>query len=325
MAEGDDCSKTYNWKDLLTTFRFVPTEYGGMKGRIEDIEISAIEHPLKGVSVTATQFGGRSAAQFENFMPTEVAIEEVGKLFAHIIGQIHPEKVQDLQPQTPPVPQRTRPSKVDSEAPRQPKRHRTTLVDVEPVQISKVALQQMTDTFPRPAWIYELDTYRFRFVNSAAVQSYGYSAEEFLQLSVHDIRIADDNGLPVESAGFFRAGDLFEVSWRHRQKDGREIAATMSGAVVVYLNVEAVLEWETQSDADLRAELAMLRGENERLKKALGATVSLKVSEKGAVSVYGLGRFPVTLYKEQWLELLSHRRDIEDFILSNASLLKKRK
>ena len=54
------------------------------------------------------------------------------------------------------------------------------------------------------------------------------------------------------------------------------------------------------SDEDLKAELEKLRAENERLKTQRGRSVSLKVSEKGGVSVYGLGRFPVTLYKEQW-------------------------
>jgi hypothetical protein len=46
------------------------------------------------------------------------------------------------------------------------------------------------------------------------------------------------------------------------------------------------------------------------------------VSEKGALSVYGMGRFPVTLYKEQWLKLLEVSEDIRAFIKANESLLK---
>ena len=64
-------------------FGFLPTEYGGMKGRLEDIEISAIEHPLMGVSVTASHMDSRSATQFENFMPKKVSIEDVGKSRSH--------------------------------------------------------------------------------------------------------------------------------------------------------------------------------------------------------------------------------------------------
>ena len=61
---------------------------------------------------------------------------------------------------------------------------------------------------------------------------------------------------------------------------------------------------------ELKAEIERLKAENERLKNQRGRNVSLKVSEKGGVSVYGLGRFPVTLYKEQWTKLLSMADEI---------------
>jgi hypothetical protein len=48
----------------------------------------------------------------------------------------------------------------------------------------------------------------------------------------------------------------------------------------------------------------------------------MKVSEKGAVSVYGLGRFPVTLYQEQWTKLLAMSEDIKTFIVENKDRLK---
>jgi hypothetical protein len=76
------------------------------------------------------------------------------------------------------------------------------------------------------------------------------------------------------------------------------------------------------SDEDLKAELERLREENERLKNRTGRGVSLKVSEKGGVSVYGLGRFPVTLYKEQWIRLLDMADDIRAFIHDNNAKLK---
>jgi hypothetical protein len=75
-------------------------------------------------------------------------------------------------------------------------------------------------------------------------------------------------------------------------------------------------------DEDLKAELERLRAENERLKNRSSRGVSLKVSEKGGVSVYGLGRFPVTLYKEQWTRLLDMADDIRSFIRENESRLK---
>jgi hypothetical protein len=76
------------------------------------------------------------------------------------------------------------------------------------------------------------------------------------------------------------------------------------------------------SDDDLKAELERLRNENAALKKEATTGVRMKVSEKGALSIYGMGRFPVTLYKEQWLKLLDMASDIRAFIAANETQLK---
>ena len=78
------------------------------------------------------------------------------------------------------------------------------------------------------------------------------------------------------------------------------------------------------SDEDLKTELERLRKENEALKKGASSNVRMKVSEKGAVSIYGMGRFPVTLYKEQWLKLLDRSAEIRAFIAANEAQLKKK-
>jgi hypothetical protein len=75
---------------------------------------------------------------------------------------------------------------------------------------------------------------------------------------------------------------------------------------------------------NIKAELERLRAENEALKRTSSKGLSLKVSEKGALSVYGLGRFPVTLYKEQWTRLLDMAEDIRSFMSANDSALKKK-
>jgi hypothetical protein len=79
---------------------------------------------------------------------------------------------------------------------------------------------------------------------------------------------------------------------------------------------------ELMADDDLKAELERLRAENEWLKSQRGRGTSLRVSEKGGVSVYGLGRFPVTLYKEQWRKLLDMADDIRAFIKEHDADLK---
>jgi hypothetical protein len=73
---------------------------------------------------------------------------------------------------------------------------------------------------------------------------------------------------------------------------------------------------------DLKAELERLRAENAALKKVGAKGVSMKVSEKGGLSIYGLGRFPVTLYKEQWTKLLDMSEEIRGFLREHDSELK---
>jgi len=76
------------------------------------------------------------------------------------------------------------------------------------------------------------------------------------------------------------------------------------------------------SEQDLKEELERLKAENEALKAKTTRPTSIRVSEKGGVSVYGLGRFPVTLYKEQWLKLLGMAEELKVFIAENDGKLK---
>lgn len=76
------------------------------------------------------------------------------------------------------------------------------------------------------------------------------------------------------------------------------------------------------SDEDMKAELKRLRQENAALKKGAAKGISMKVSEKGGLSIYGLGRFPITLYKEQWAKLLDLADEIKQFMATHDSELK---
>jgi hypothetical protein len=73
---------------------------------------------------------------------------------------------------------------------------------------------------------------------------------------------------------------------------------------------------------EMMREFERLKAENAALKTRSAKGLSFKVSEKGAVSVYGLGRFPVTLYKEQWGKLLEMVDDLRTFIKENDAQLK---
>lgn len=89
-------------------------------------------------------------------------------------------------------------------------------------------------------------------------------------------------------------------------------------------NATSATSTTAEEVAKMKAEMERLRAENTALKNQERAvkSLSLKVSEKGALSVYGLGRFPVTLYKEQWARLLDITDDIRAFIKDNDARLK---
>jgi hypothetical protein len=79
------------------------------------------------------------------------------------------------------------------------------------------------------------------------------------------------------------------------------------------------------AEESIEAKLARLEAENQALKQQVErkpGELRLKVSEKGGLSIYGLGRFPVTLYKEQWTRLLDYADEIREFLKANDRQLK---
>jgi hypothetical protein len=84
------------------------------------------------------------------------------------------------------------------------------------------------------------------------------------------------------------------------------------------------MQTSDQTPDELKLELERLRAENESLKKQTQRGVFLRVSEKGGISLYGLGRFPITLYVEQWQKIIEMVPEIERFIDANAASLKRK-
>jgi hypothetical protein len=83
----------------------------------------------------------------------------------------------------------------------------------------------------------------------------------------------------------------------------------------------AILQDQTMTQDDM-IELMLLREENARLKATKANGFAMKIGEKGALSVYGFGRWPVTLYKAQWLKLFERVEAIKAYMVANDSLLK---
>jgi len=78
------------------------------------------------------------------------------------------------------------------------------------------------------------------------------------------------------------------------------------------------------TNEELMAMIRKLQAENEALRNSQGGKLTLKVSEKGGVSLYGMGRWPVTLYRSQWERLFKAKEQIEAFIQANRAMLKEK-
>ncbi len=87
------------------------------------------------------------------------------------------------------------------------------------------------------------------------------------------------------------------------------------------MSIEQTREQIAAKQAALEAELAALRGENAKLRSQENSVFRMKVTEKGGVSVYGLGKFPTTLYPGQWDIVFGHQDDIKAFMLANKTQL----
>ncbi len=123
--------------------------------------------------------------------------------------------------------------------------------------------------------------------------------------------------IPIRSIGMRSSF----IDFAHVRSENRIPPRINSGAGI-FRDMRAENRGPAMSDEDLKDELERLRKENAALKKGASSPIRMKVSEKGAVSIYGMGRFPVTLYKEQWLKLLDMSADIRAFIAANEAQLK---
>ncbi|MFY9558786.1 MAG: CHASE3 domain-containing protein [Terriglobales bacterium] len=93
----------------------------------------------------------------------------------------------------------------------------------ELLQQSEERHRKLFDNNPHPTWVYDRETLRFLAVNAAAVRKYGYSSDEFLAMTIKDIRPPEDVPVLLESLSAIQDGNESDGIWRHRRKDGTVI------------------------------------------------------------------------------------------------------
>src|ERR1035438_2469171 len=81
-----------DWKERLTTLGFRPTGMGGMRGRFEDIDIVAVEHPFNGLCIMGNQFDGKQGCDFETFIPVDSDFQAIAAALVHIHDLVHPKQ-----------------------------------------------------------------------------------------------------------------------------------------------------------------------------------------------------------------------------------------
>jgi diguanylate cyclase (GGDEF)-like protein/PAS domain S-box-containing protein len=143
---------------------------------------------------------------------------------------------------------------------------------------SEERYRRLFESNPQPMWVYDLDTLRFLAVNDAAIRHYGYSREEFLAMTLKDIRPPEDVPLLVETVAALRDEIPARRLWRHRKKDGSLI------------DVEIASHELTFADRAARLVLATDVTEKRRAEEQLRLAASALENAAEGVMVYDAGR-----------------------------------
>ncbi|MCF0070608.1 PAS domain-containing protein [Dyadobacter sp. CY261] len=102
---------------------------------------------------------------------------------------------------------------------------------------SEVMYHDLFDLNPQPMWVYDVDSYRVLDVNEAAVRHYGYSRDEFLSMTILDLRPREEIPVILEAVEFVRKHDKLYTSgsYKHRKKSG-EIIDVLIQSNIVYID-----------------------------------------------------------------------------------------
>ncbi len=109
------------------------------------------------------------------------------------------------------------------------------------LESSEQRYRRLFESNPRPMWVYDLETLAFLDVNDAAIRHYGYSRDEFLTMTIADIRPAEELPMLLENVGAVTEGLDEAGLWRHVTKDGRTILVEITSHVLEFEGRKAEL------------------------------------------------------------------------------------
>ena len=129
------------------------------------------------------------------------------------------------------------------------------------LRLSEEQNRLLFESNPHPVWVYDLESFAIIDVNEAAIRNYGYSREEFLTLTIKDIRPAEDVPAVIESVA--KSGTMLEENriWRHRRKNGSLLDVEVTSHPIVYAGRNARLVVSTDITKRKQAEEALRQSE----------------------------------------------------------------
>ena len=140
----------------------------------------------------------------------------------------------------------------------------------EALRASEARYRLLFESNPHPMWVFNIDSFRFVAVNDAAVEAYGYSREEFLGMTLHDIRPAEDVSRLTSFVAELSPGLASSSLWRHRRKDGTMFDVEGSSHGLPDAGGRSRLVMALDVTDRLRAERE-LRAERDRFEKVMEA------------------------------------------------------
>lgn len=147
-------------------------------------------------------------------------------------------------------------------------------------QISEQRYRQLFEANPQPMWVFDYETLRFLAVNKAATAHYGYSREEFLSMSITDIRPSEDVPALLEAVVQARQGKEVKPQWRHLKKGGKVIEVDVARHNLIFDGKEAAMILSTDVTERRQAEREVLQLNMELERRVQERTAQLEAINK---------------------------------------------